>query len=266
MIFVFDFHGVLIPAATEDDLGNLDSTYFAEEICVQYLLDKYPEGDFDESVREDILEKINYLFYGLDKEGTEKPENEVEEQYLSFIKGKKELEDFIVTILIQLYDIDPSNEHECHQLQKIAFNLIKKYRNNIKVDWKVICILQDIVANNFKTAYLTNRTAISFELLKQIGLTNYFTEGGIVSYQTFTKKPFNTIYERLEDYIFKTHESLKHRDLVLIDDNEENIEAAQKRGWNGILYTSPEQLVNELDKDFKITLNNVLFMNKKEKI
>jgi len=54
-------------------------------------------------------------------------------------------------------------------------------------------------------------------------------------------KPDFGIYVHLEE-----ETGLSGADLVFFDDRLDNIEAAQKRGWHGFVFTSPDQMAIDL--------------------
>ena len=54
-------------------------------------------------------------------------------------------------------------------------------------------------------------------------------------------KPDAAIYEHVE-----TQTGLSGSDLAFFDDRTDNIQACQSRGWNGFVFTSPEQMEADL--------------------
>ena len=70
-----------------------------------------------------------------------------------------------------------------------------------------------------------------------------YVDGGILSYREHLIKPDPEIYRLLmHRYEMAAHE------CVFIDDNEENVRAAQKLGIEGIVYHSQEQAEEALDR------------------
>lgn len=68
-------------------------------------------------------------------------------------------------------------------------------------------------------------------------------DGVLISYEVHQIKPDPAIYQSLLDRY-----GLKAEECVFLDDREENIRAAQKLGFSGILYRNREQARQELDE------------------
>ena len=78
--------------------------------------------------------------------------------------------------------------------------------------------------------------------LKDTGIEE-LVDGGVISYQIHHVKPEPEIYQYLLDKY-----DLKAEDCLFFDDREDNVEAARKLGFSGIVVTSEEQLLEELQK------------------
>ena len=65
----------------------------------------------------------------------------------------------------------------------------------------------------------------------------------MISYQIHHVKPEPEIYQYLLDKY-----DLKAEDCLFFDDREDNVEAARKLGFSGIVVTGEEQLLEELQK------------------
>ena len=102
----------------------------------------------------------------------------------------------------------------------------------------------DILAqlrNRFKVVALTNWSHETFPVaLEKFNFLHWF-EGVIVSGEEKTRKPFKDIYELTLNRFNLTAET-----SIFIDDNKENIQAANALGINGIHFKSPEQLKEQL--------------------
>lgn len=70
-----------------------------------------------------------------------------------------------------------------------------------------------------------------------------YVDGGILSYRDHLIKPDPAIYQLLLHRY-----DLKATECVFVDDNAENILAAQKLGMEGIVYHSQEQAEKDLDR------------------
>lgn len=97
--------------------------------------------------------------------------------------------------------------------------------------------------NKYRLIALTNWSAETFQIaLKRFGFLKLF-EGIVVSGDEKTRKPYPEIYEILIDRY-----KLIPKNCVFIDDNIDNIKAAEKFGIHGIHYNTPSQLKEELLK------------------
>lgn len=103
-------------------------------------------------------------------------------------------------------------------------------------------ILNELHSLNEKKLYaLTNWSAETFPIAqRRFSFLNLF-EGIVVSGEEHTRKPFDKIYQILLDRY-----DLIAEKSVFIDDNNDNIRAAQSMGFYAILFKSPEQLRSEL--------------------
>jgi len=110
-------------------------------------------------------------------------------------------------------------------------------------------ILEKLVKSpNYKIVALTNWSHETFpKALKKFDFLQWF-EGIVVSGEEKTRKPFDDIYHlTLERFNIKPEQS------IFIDDNLNNIKAANALGINGIQYKSPERLIKQLQQ-FNIDL------------
>ncbi|MGC6479791.1 MAG: HAD family hydrolase [Flavobacteriaceae bacterium] len=104
---------------------------------------------------------------------------------------------------------------------------------------KILYELKEI--NRFKIVALTNWSAETFPIAqRRFDFLNVF-EGIVVSGEEKTRKPFTEIYRTCLDR-FK----LKPESSLFIDDNQRNIEAAQRLGIQTHLFTSADKLRKEL--------------------
>ena len=67
-------------------------------------------------------------------------------------------------------------------------------------------------------------------------------DGGLVSFRAGLTKPDPAIYR-----LFLRSYSLKAGECVFVDDTEENVHAAEEVGFQGIVFSSPEQLTGALE-------------------
>ncbi len=112
-----------------------------------------------------------------------------------------------------------------------------------------VTILEELVKSpNYKVVALTNWSHETFpKALKKFDFLQWF-EGIIVSGEEKTRKPFDDIYHITLDRF-----NIKAEQSIFIDDNLQNIEAANSLGINGIQFKSPERLEQQL-KQYNINL------------
>ena len=96
-------------------------------------------------------------------------------------------------------------------------------------------------AAGYQVLYLSNFSKQALEGCPDAMAFIAETDGGILSYRDHVVKPGHEIYKLLEERFGLTPEK-----TVFIDDTPVNIDAAKELGWNGIVYKSYEQAVNEL--------------------
>ena len=110
-------------------------------------------------------------------------------------------------------------------------------------------ILDKLVKSpDYKVVALTNWSHETFpKARKKFNFLQWF-EGIIVSGEEKTRKPFDEIY-----HLTLNRFNIKAENSIFIDDNIKNIESANALGINGILFKSPELLVQQL-KQYNIKL------------
>lgn len=105
----------------------------------------------------------------------------------------------------------------------------------------MISLQQRLRKSGLPTYIFSNTNEIAIDTVRRLypffsGFTGY-----ILSYEHLSMKPDTRIYEVVEDVI-----GASGSDLVFLDDKEENISAAQARGWHGIVHVNPEQSESNL--------------------
>ncbi len=107
-----------------------------------------------------------------------------------------------------------------------------------------VTILEKLIKSpDYKVVALTNWSHETFpKALNKFDFLQWF-EGIIVSGEEKTRKPFDDIYLLTLDRF-----NIKAEQSIFIDDNLENIEAANSLGINGIQFKRPEQLAQQLKK------------------
>ncbi len=112
-----------------------------------------------------------------------------------------------------------------------------------------VTILEKLIKSpDYKVVALTNWSHETFpKALKKFDFLQWF-EGIIVSGEEKTRKPFDDIYLLTLDRF-----NIKAEQSIFIDDNLENIEAANSLGINGIQFKNPEKLAQQL-KQYNINI------------
>ena len=110
-------------------------------------------------------------------------------------------------------------------------------------------VLKKLIENpNFRVVALTNWSAETFPVaLKRFDFLHWF-EGIVVSGTEKTRKPYSEIYQITLDRF-----NIDPSEALFIDDNLRNIKGAKTLGINGIHFSTPEELIKELN-NFKIKL------------
>ena len=110
-------------------------------------------------------------------------------------------------------------------------------------------VLKKLIENpNFRVVALTNWSAETFPVaLKRFDFLHWF-QGIVVSGTEKTRKPYSEIYQITLDRF-----NIDPSEALFIDDNLRNIKGAKALGINGIHFSTPEELIKELN-NFKIKL------------
>jgi epoxide hydrolase-like predicted phosphatase len=117
-------------------------------------------------------------------------------------------------------------------------------RNVIEVNPCVLKIVQELRAAGYRTALLANTTQKRALHMRKLGVFAYF-DPVVLSCDIGVNKPAKQAYE-----IFLKEAQVSASQCLFIDDKQENIDAATNLGFDGILFTSPEDLRRELEKRF----------------
>lgn len=102
-------------------------------------------------------------------------------------------------------------------------------------------ILRELKAGGTPVFALSNFGVESYDYAKTVypELAEFDVE--YISGRMKMIKPDAEIYEALE-----TGSGFSGNELAFFDDREDNIAAARARGWNAFVFTSPEQMANDL--------------------
>ncbi len=103
--------------------------------------------------------------------------------------------------------------------------------------------IQSLKAAGYQVLVLSNFSKQALEGCKDGMSFLDYVDGGILSYRDRVVKPDHAIYKLLEERY-----NLVPDKTVFIDDTPVNIDAARELGWNGIVYKSYDQVVEDLHK------------------
>ena len=130
---------------------------------------------------------------------------------------------------------DPEIEKEIRLMNQDLSTLVAK------VDYAIPWI-QGLKAKGFRVYYLSNFSGkAEKECAEALDFIPY-TDGGILSHTVKLIKPDPAIYQCLTDRY-----GLKPEECVFIDDLAENVEAAKRCGWQGIVFTGKENADKALE-------------------
>ena len=204
--------------------------------------DKYgnviPEGEIDTVVFDigNVLTDFAWEKFLLDKGYDEKM---VERIGKASVNSKDWVEyDRGVLTTQQIIDRFKENDPEIADILQDAFsdltNIVTK--RDEAIPW-----IQSLKAAGYRVLYLSNFSKQALDGCPEAMAFIDVTDGGILSYRDKQVKPFKEIYKLLEERYQLTPEK-----TVFIDDTKANIDTAISLGWNGIVYRSYDQVIEEL--------------------
>ena len=108
--------------------------------------------------------------------------------------------------------------------------------------------IQDLKVRGYHIYLLSNYGKTSFEAAREHGRLKFLplVDGAVISYEVQIIKPEPGIYQALLDKY-----NLKAEECVFLDDRADNIEAAKKCGYQGIVVTGYEQASEDLEELLK---------------
>ena len=138
-------------------------------------------------------------------------------------------------VLGMFIENDPSVEAEIRRMFSNIADTIHMYDTTIP--W-----IMDLKSKGYKVLVLSNLSNKTLsECEKDMKFLNYI-DGGILSFRDGVVKPEPEIYRLLIERYF-----LNPEECVFIDDRRENIEGARKFGMHGIVFTTREEELKELE-------------------
>ena len=96
-------------------------------------------------------------------------------------------------------------------------------------------LIEAVRAAGHRTHYLSNMPAIYADHLERHYPLDRWFEGGLFSSRVKQSKPGSEIFALMEAQL-----GVAPQEIVFLDDHSDNIEAAAARGWQALLFTTPE--------------------------
>lgn len=139
-------------------------------------------------------------------------------------------------IVDSFVESDPGIEKEIRLMNQDLSTLVTK------VDYAIPWIKQ-WKAKGFHVYYLSNFSKKAEKECSEALSFIPYTDGGILSYKEKLIKPDPAIYRRLTDRY-----GLNPEECIFLDDLAENVEAARRCGWQGIVFTTKEAADKALEE------------------
>lgn len=102
--------------------------------------------------------------------------------------------------------------------------------------------IKDLKARGYKVFYLSNYSKKAYDECRDSLSFMEYMDGGLLSFRERMTKPNPAFYLRFLDRF-----ALQAEECVFIDDTEENVTAAISLGFNGLVFTSYQDAVRELE-------------------
>lgn len=129
----------------------------------------------------------------------------------------------------------------CHIDERMALSLIEDAFSGERLNDDLVSYIQALKPQT-KIIALTNNWSFGRRLIERRGITELF-DLIITSADEGVRKPHVRIYEIMLERLDVTP-----AEVVFVDDNVENVEAARNLGIHSIHFRSTEQTISELDK------------------
>lgn len=145
-------------------------------------------------------------------------------------------------IIAKCIERAPEYEKEIRLLFDTTAGLVEEYAYSY--EW-----IKGLKEQGYKVYLLSNYGKTSFEAARDKGRLSFLplVDGAVISYEVKMVKPEPGIYEAL----LRKYD-LKAEECVFLDDKSENIEAAEKLGFHGIVVENYEQAKEVLENTTKI--------------
>ena len=137
-------------------------------------------------------------------------------------------------IMEEFIKLDPEIEKELYQAYGNIHDMVTK--REYAIPW-----IQELKQKGYGVYYLSNFSEKAYVECADALDFLPFTDGGILSYRDGVIKPEKEIYDLLLSRF-----GLKAEECVFLDDTAENVEAAKRFGFAGIVFQTKEQAEEEL--------------------
>ena len=137
-------------------------------------------------------------------------------------------------IMEEFIKLDPEIEKELYQAYGNIHDMVTK--REYAIPW-----IQELKQKGYGVYYLSNFSEKAYVECADALDFLPFTDGGILSYRDGVIKPEKEIYDLLLSRF-----GLKAEECVFLDDTAENVEAAKRFGFAGIVFHTKEQAEEEL--------------------
>lgn len=187
-----------------------------------------------------IILDIGGLFFDDSKNNIERLLNKKCDSIYKIAYGKGFKRCLLGEISVQEHINSLKNEKDFNDINYILKkeNLIKSYPL-IKENFEYI---RDLKKRGYKLYLLTNITEDSYNYINDLININKTFDGGIYSYQEHLIKPDYAIYDLLINKF-----NLNKEETIFFDDKEKNVLAANKVGIKSFVFTSIEDIENNLN-------------------
>lgn len=102
-------------------------------------------------------------------------------------------------------------------------------------------LMEQLKSKGYRLLGLSNWSTKVFDIMRKFPKPFAQLQGSLISHQVHLLKPDEAIYEA-----FCKKFGVKPSECLFIDDKAENIEGAQRSGWQGVVFTTTEQLRHDL--------------------
>lgn len=186
-----------------------------------------------------IILDVGGIFFDDSKSNIEKILNKNCDDIYRIAYGHGFKKSLLGEISVNEYINSLKNEKDFNDIKYILEkeNLIKSYPL-MKNNFAYINSLKD---KGYKIFLLTNITEDSFNYINDLIDINKIFDGGIYSYQEHLIKPSYEIYDLLINKF-----NLKKEETIFFDDKEKNVKAAIEVGIKSFVFSSIEDIENNL--------------------